>query len=114
LNLGAVALLWFAFRLGVFQTAAAASLFSVAMVIGTSVGTWHFGEDRLVGLLRLQGVMALDVLPALFVAAVIAQRERLRRKLHQDERRLSFALEAANDGIWALPRSLALSPQRKR
>lgn len=117
LNLGAVALLWFAFRLGVFQTAAAASLFSVAMVIGTSVGTWHFGEDRLVGLLRLQGVMALDVLPALFVAAVIAQRERLRRKLHQDERRLSFALEAANDGIWDLhvpTGSLFLSPQAHR
>jgi len=117
LNLGAIVLLWFAFRLGVFQTAAAASLFSVAMVIGASAGAWHFGDDRLVGLLRLQGVMALDLLPALFVAAVIAQRERLRRRLQEDERRLSFALEAANDGIWDLhvpTGSLFLSPQAHR
>lgn len=117
LNLGAIVLLWFAFRLGVFQTAAAASLFSVAMVIGASAGVWHFGDDRLVGLLRLQGVMALDLLPALFVAAVIAQRERLRRRLQEDERRLSFALEAANDGIWDLhvpTGSLFLSPQAHR
>ena len=37
--------------------------------------------------------MALDALPALFVAVVIAQREWMRRRLLADERRLSFALK---------------------
>ncbi|WP_454916161.1 diguanylate cyclase [Xanthobacter sediminis] len=101
LDLGACILLWFAFRLGPFPTALAAGLFAVA-VLGLTIG----GIGRMPGgalpveILKTQGRLVLAASPALIIAAIMAQRERQQRELEEDQRRLAYALEGANDGIW--------------
>ncbi|MFS8037856.1 diguanylate cyclase domain-containing protein [Xanthobacter sp. AM11] len=101
LDIGAAILLWFAFRLGVFPTAVAACAFSLA-VIGLAVAqVWTVPqEDVMTTLLRLQGRLVLAAFPALLIAAIMAQRAHQERELKEDRRRLAYALEGANDGIW--------------
>lgn len=101
LDIGAAILLWFGFRLGVFATAVAASCFSLAVIALTVAHVWHApAEDTVTTLLRLQGRLVLATFPALLIAAIVAQRSRQDRAVEEDRRRLAYALEGANDGIW--------------
>ncbi|MDQ0503924.1 diguanylate cyclase [Xanthobacter agilis] len=103
LEIGACILLWFAFRLGPFPTALAASLFAAA-VLGLAVAdAAHAPTGGLrPDLLKVQGRLVIAVCPALIIAAIMTQRERQQRALEEDQRRLAYALEGANDGIWDL------------
>ena len=94
LEFSALALLWFAFRLGMFRTALAVSLFAAGILVATIAG------DMPGTLLDMQGSLAITTLPALLIAAIMARRERERRMLVANERRLAYALEGANDGLW--------------
>lgn len=100
-DLGACILLWFAFRLGPFLTALAASVFGAMVLALTIAGTWGApGADRSLDMLKAQGRLVLAACPALIIAAIMAQRDRQQRALVEDKRRLAYALEGANDGIW--------------
>lgn len=102
LDLGSCILLWFAFRLGPFPTALAAALFAAAVLslAVTDIGPVVPGGSLPVELLKMQGRLVLAACPALIIAAIMAQRERQQRELEEDQRRLAYALEGANDGIW--------------
>ncbi|MFG1347148.1 diguanylate cyclase [Xanthobacter autotrophicus DSM 431] len=101
IDIGGTILLWFAFRLGVFPTALAASAFSLAMVVLTVVRVWVTPDESMMAtLLRLQARLVLIDLPALLMAAIMAQRAHQQREIQEDRRRLAYALEGANDGIW--------------
>ncbi|MFG1418489.1 diguanylate cyclase [Xanthobacter sp. V0B-10] len=101
LDLGACVLLWFAFRLGPFPTAVAAGAFAGVVLSLTLANTWHAPGGSLASeLLKAQGRLVLAACPALIIAAIMAQRERQQRTLEEDQRRLAYALEGANDGIW--------------
>lgn len=106
IDIGAAVLLWFAFRLGVFPTALAASLFSLAMIALGVVRVWNAPYDSaMTALLHLQARLVLLTLPSLLIAAIMAQRARQQHELQEDRRRLAYALEGANDGIcdWHVP-----------
>ncbi|MFL1874664.1 diguanylate cyclase [Hansschlegelia beijingensis] len=102
IELSGTALLWFALRFGMFYTAVTALIFSVCAVTSALLGYWPGAHDANAPqvLLPLQAMLGLTMLPALVVAAIVSQRERARRALHADARRLSYALEGANDGLW--------------
>lgn len=101
MDLGACILLWIAFRLGPFRTALAASLFGAMVLALTIAGSWRAAGSTLSqDLLKVQARLVLAACPALIIAAIMAQRERQKRALEEDQRRLSYALEGANDGIW--------------
>lgn len=101
LDLGGWILLWFAFRLGLFPTALASALFAVAVLVLAISNVWHLAPSALpITLLKLQGQLVMAACPALIIAAIMAQRQRQQRALEEDQRRLSYALEGANDGIW--------------
>ncbi|MFT0862311.1 diguanylate cyclase [Ancylobacter sp. G4_0304] len=119
LELSAVALLWFAFRFGMFATAAAVSGFAVGMLALGVAGYFPFEPrgNATVSLLELQGSLAITTLPALLIAAIRARSDRERRDLLANERRLAYALDGANDGLWDwhLPSgSLFFSPRSFR
>ncbi len=102
IELSGTALLWFALRFGMFYTAVTALIFSVCAVTSALLGYWPGAHDANAPqvLLPLQAMLGLTMLPALVVAAIVSQRERARRALHADARRLAYALEGANDGLW--------------
>ncbi|MCJ8143974.1 diguanylate cyclase [Ancylobacter sp. A5.8] len=102
LELSAVALLWFAFRFGMFATAAAVSGFAIGMLALGVAGHFPFEPrgNEVASLLELQGSLAVTTLPALLIAAIRARSERERRDLLANERRLAYALDGANDGLW--------------
>ncbi|QRG06406.1 diguanylate cyclase [Xanthobacter dioxanivorans] len=101
IDIGGAILLWFAFRLGVFPTSLAASAFSLAMIALAVGRVLTAPDDKVVSsLLHLQGRLVLATLPALLIAAIMSQRARQQRELQEDRRRLAYALDGANDGIW--------------
>lgn len=103
LELGSCVLLWFAFRLGPFPTALAAAAFAGAVLgLGVFDTTDLSATARLSEILRAQGRLVLAACPALIIAAIMDQRARQQRDLEEDQRRLAYALEGANDGIWDL------------
>ncbi|GLK80265.1 diguanylate cyclase domain-containing protein [Methylopila turkensis] len=101
LELSATMLLWFGLRFGMLVTAVSIAIYSVCVVAAALMGVWP-GAERGVAeiLLPLQATLALTTLPSLVVAAIMSQRERARRQLATDARRLGYALEGANDGLW--------------
>lgn len=111
-DLGGAILLWFAFRLGLFATAVASCAFALAVVGLGLVQTWpahalppqaplqQASPDLIAAMLRLQARLVLVMLPALLIAAIMSQRARQQREVQEDRRRLAYALEGANDGIW--------------
>jgi diguanylate cyclase (GGDEF)-like protein/PAS domain S-box-containing protein len=103
IELSGAALLWFALRFGMFYTAATTTLFALAVVTCGLIGLWPSGASNghhQADMLALQAMLALTTLPALVVAAIASQREKARRALYVNARRLSYALEGANDGLW--------------
>lgn len=101
IDIGGTILLWFAFRLGVFPTALAASAFSLAVIALTVVHVWVTPDESVMAhLIRLQARLVLVELPALLIAAIMAQRAHQQREVQEDRRRLAYALDGANDGIW--------------
>lgn len=106
-DLGGAILLWFAFRLGLFATAVASSAYALAVLGLGMAQVWpqpvsppQASADLVVTMLRLQARLVLVMLPALLIAAIMAQRSRQQREVQEDRRRLAYALEGANDGIW--------------
>jgi len=116
IELSGTALLWFALRFGMFYTAVTAMIFSIGAVTLAVLGYWPgaAGANAAHVLLPLQAMLALTMLPSLVVAAIVSQRERARRALHADARRLAYALEGANDGLWDwdLPSAAGFFSQR--
>ncbi len=105
-DLGGAILLWFAFRLGLFATAVASCVYAL-VVLGLGMAqAWpqqFWGQnspDLVADMLRLQARLVLAMMPALLIAAIMAQRSRQQREVQEDRRRLAYALEGANDGIW--------------
>ena len=106
-DLGGAILLWFAFRLGLFATAVASSAYALAVLGLGMAQVWpqqllphQVPTDLVATMLRLQARLVLVMLPALLIAAIMAQRSRQQREVQEDRRRLAYALEGANDGIW--------------
>ena len=102
IELSAMVLLWFALRFGVFATSLTATVFASCVTGAAFVGFWP-QETDIYGssvLLPLQATLALTTVPALLVAVIMSERRRELAALEQDARRLSFALEGANDGLW--------------
>lgn len=102
-DLGGAILLWFAFRLGLFATAVASSAYALAVLGLGMAQVWPqplLLTDLVATMLRLQARLVLVMLPALLIAAIMAQRSRQQREVQEDRRRLAYALEGANDGIW--------------
>ncbi|MFC7053691.1 diguanylate cyclase domain-containing protein [Hansschlegelia quercus] len=103
IELSGAVLLWFALRFGMFYTAATTTLFALGVVACGLMGLWPAGASNghhQADMLALQAMLALTTLPALLVAAIASQREKARRELYVNARRLSYALEGANDGLW--------------
>ncbi|MFG1478900.1 diguanylate cyclase [Xanthobacter sp. V4C-4] len=101
LGLGSCVLLWIAFRFGPFLTALAAALFAAAVLGLAFFNIWEWPAPMVsMEVLKMQGRLVLAACPALIIAAIMAQRERQQRALEEDQRRLAYALEGANDGIW--------------
>lgn len=102
-DLGGAILLWFAFRLGLFATAVASSAYALAVLGLGMAQVWPqplLLTDLVATMLRLQARLVLVMLPALLIAAIMAQRSRQQREVQEDRRRFAYALEGANDGIW--------------
>lgn len=100
-DLGSAILLWFAFRLGLFATALASCTFALVVIAFGVAQVWSQPSSELTTeLLRLQARLVLVVMPALLIAAIMAQRARQQMEIREDRRRLAYALEGANDGIW--------------
>lgn len=100
-DIGGVILLWFAFRLGLFATATAACAFSLAVIVLSIAQIWTTASaDPVASMLRVQARLILIAMPALLIASIMAQRARQAREVQEDRRRLAYALEGANDGIW--------------
>ncbi len=106
-DLGGAILLWFAFRLGLFATAVAASLYALGVLGLGMANVWPqliwstpVKPDFVTEMLRLEARLVLIMLPALLIAAIMSQRGRQQREVQEDRRRLAYALEGANDGIW--------------
>lgn len=102
IELSGAVLLWIALRFGMFYTATTAALFAGGVVVCGLFDLWP-GSPALgpqANMLALQAMLSLTTLPALVVAAIATQREKARRALAASERRLSHALEGANDGLW--------------
>ncbi|MEP9356076.1 diguanylate cyclase [Xanthobacter sp. KR7-65] len=100
-DLGGVILLWFAFRLGLFATAVASGLLSLAIIALGVAQVWpQASADLMTAMLQLEARLVMVMMPALVIAAIMAQRVRQQSEVQEDRRRLAWALEGANDGIW--------------
>lgn len=91
-----LALLWFALRFGLFQTATAAFAFATALLAFGIEGVWpglsSSGSAAADEFLRAVSV-ALLALPSVFIAAVVSDQRRLK---------MIYAYEATHDGLTRL------------
>ncbi|WP_238121277.1 MULTISPECIES: diguanylate cyclase [unclassified Xanthobacter] len=94
-------LLWFAFRLGLRPTALAVAALAISLAVFRLM---HLGLPALandpLALVQLQVRLVLTACPALLIAAITARSAQQQEALEENQRRLSYALEGANDGIW--------------
>ncbi|MFD1330995.1 diguanylate cyclase domain-containing protein [Methylopila musalis] len=100
IQLASVAMLYVALRFGMFVTAVTVAIYASLVVLAATVGFWPLSVQNELSILALQTQLVLTTLPALVVAAVTSQGEHTRRALDATARRLEFALEGANDGLW--------------
>lgn len=101
LDISSCVLLWLAFRFGLFPTALAIALLTLGVIAMGFLNAWPgVSQSAPFALLKLQARLVLTAGPALLIAVITAQQQRQQSAIEEDQRRLAYALEGANDGIW--------------